>query len=393
MLKSCDNVIFTRTFFFFVLIFASSLLLWRIILQASISVPQKTISMENKTIVISDFITFFQKLNVNPYQPLIVFKGTDKEGLGNNLLSFSSALMLSIATQRGFRYIWNGGGMVSNLSEILNFPVMPQLSIANADIATVSPGCIWGIFKHPKRMQKLHECANSLCCIEMSSLLQCPIIVISSNLHYLPLFEARIGMEVRKLLPMNHTITGTLLHDFISPTDVFLEKAHNLFLQYDPSDILGVHVRAHYRGHSDTWDNIIVSSCIKQLYDNLQKKVIFLATDSDAARKWARETFSSNVIMFNYTLHSVENLSQRAESVNYAWAEAVILSKLPTKALTMLLPKSTFSHIIYAMSNPNDVVFDLSTCMHHEKGSFPQFYSSSCMCNTNTTSTFEGCSL
>ncbi len=351
--------------------------------------------MENKTSVISEFIALFQKLNVNPNQPLIVFEGRRKGGLGNNLLSFSSALMFSVATQRGFRYIWNGGGMVSDISEFLNFPLMPQLSIAEADISTVSSGCKWGIFLRPDRMQKLHECAYSLCCTDLSSLLQCPIIVVSSNLHYLPLFEARIEMEVRKLLPMNRTITGTLLHDFISPTDTFLEKVQNLFLQYDPSDILGVHVRANYNGQSDTWDNTTtpVPSCIKQLYDNVQKKFIFFASDSDAARKWARETFSSNVIMFNYTLHSVENLSQRAESVNHAWAEAVILSKLPTKALTMLLPKSTFSHIIYAMSNPNDVVFDLSTCMHYKKKSLPQFYSRSCLCNTNATSTFDGCSL
>lgn len=73
----------------------------------------------------SPFWQNFSALN-NDLEPrsLLIFRG-NHQGLGNNIMAFISSLFLSVLMKRSFRFVWNKGGQLIDISEIVSLSPDP----------------------------------------------------------------------------------------------------------------------------------------------------------------------------------------------------------------------------------------------------------------------------
>ncbi|KAI9018340.1 hypothetical protein DFJ74DRAFT_215662 [Hyaloraphidium curvatum] len=297
----------------------------------------------------STFLRDFRRLNELPSTPAgtVIFKG-NKQGLGNNILQFVSALTLSVVLRRSFRYAWNGAAELADLSDIVNLPASIRWP-ANEPLPSAQ--CEWtlSIYAPPEQSPK-DGCWNALSCANFTSdplLSKCPNLAISSNLYYIASLAENPNVKplLESYFPATNSIIGHLSAAFLAPTGAVQqhireqqEKLLGSMDQWDTSAILGVHLRVVY-----VKDTVAAADCIRRT---------FLEAG----------TWNNRLLHLNVSLQaSMENApSLRAQTVHTAWEEILILSRLQTKILTM--SESTFSHVVYALSSPTSTVYSVENC-------------------------------
>jgi hypothetical protein len=309
---------------------------------------------------VSLFTEAFTSLNKGPGPPYIVFRGS-KQGLGNNLLSFASTVAFSVYVNVSFRYSWNSGGRLSDLSEIIDLPV-EGLRVKSTHLP-----CEWNLACCAGESNSAKPpcwAALGCACINASVFEKCPQLMISSNIYWISVLQANPCFQERMNMffpPGTTSIIGSLFQDrFLAPSaqaEAGVQKHLNSFKEWTPNGTLGVHLRSKF---------ISVPAgiaCINQTFTLGLYKYIFLATDAIIVRQQLSQMFGPRLLFINFTMTDLEHDDERDATVRTAWIEAVILSRLPNKLLSF--PGSTFSHIIYSMSDPQSNVIDLTSCARH----------------------------
>lgn len=320
---------------------------------------------------IDDFISLNSPASHERSKDAIIFRGNN-QGLGNNILQFMAAIIVSVCMKRSFRYHWQHAAQVPDITELISLPVSPTI-LRWPDSESVPTGaCEWNLGCCPGDPGRASpQCWTGLGCLPLPNnspaLAQCPNLTISSNVYYATMISLNPHLQSRlqSYFPSTNSMIGHLSSAFLAPAPAVMERIKQHLSHHFPvislKEVLGVHVRSFYVRTDAT---IPAVDCVQQIFNSGVWKYIFLATDNITVRADFKAAFGEKLLTLNLPLaDSMENENIRQATVATAWDEAVILSRLPAKILS--LQHSTFSHVIYAMSSVESIAFDLGTCSQY----------------------------
>eukprot|EP01139_Manchomonas_bermudensis_P015361 Amastigsp_a510086_10.p1 type:complete len:451 gc:universal Amastigsp_a510086_10:64-1416(+) len=313
---------------------------------------------------------------------VFVFRG-NAQGLSNNLLTMVSALVLSVALERRFLIMWNNGGQVRHIEELLSLAALggPEAvllehntaALNSTALAAAMPGgqCAWNVGCCERATIEPHavnsgKCLLSLACHQPLSdplLRSCAIASMSGNLYtvrymesnphlaatFESLFGSPVGLVAQRL--------AAQLFEPAAPVRAFIRAN---FPNWPHPSTLGVHLRTVFAGDVDS-----TIACVRRALAQLGLQRVFLATDMEHTRERFVNAIGSERVFppLNYSITNPEDPIERAASVRFAFIEAVMLGMTQFKVLT--LPLSTFSHIVYVLSPPNARVISGDDCSEY----------------------------
>lgn len=334
------------------------------------------------------FWTRFAELNRDTLaskRPVLVFRGSD-QGLGNNLVAMLGALVLSVVSERAFRYDWRNGGQVRDIGELLDTPLQSYQSLIDeakaageAELARVDAAsermanmiCSMD-FGTPLSTNAIRrqECYDAMLCDDFwrrKEFISCEHMAITGNFDVTPFFEDNPHM-----LPTWHAlfgpVVGLLAHRVapkaLAPSAAVREsisaKLRRNAPNWNPKEALGVHLRTVRVPAEAAIERIV------ELHERLGTESVFLATDNEEVRNGLRKRLGSALIFLDdYKIGDVENATQRAATVRIAWEESNVVASTRFKALSLSYPASSFSNFIYHLSADADRVYDLATGSEH----------------------------